>query len=105
MMRRILKWTLPIIGVAFIGLQFTNPARTNPPFDEWQTLESVMAAPAEVLAIFGHSCNDCQVTRLIGDGTHTLRPSHLLAVGHVNDGRKELNFSVCSSYRPDQLRA
>jgi hypothetical protein len=43
--RKILKWTLVVIGVIFVGLQFTGPARTNPPFDESATLEATTALP------------------------------------------------------------
>jgi len=99
MVRRISKWALAIIGLAFIGLQFSNPARTNPPFDEKQTLESVTAVPAEVLAIFAHSCNDCHSNKTNWRWYTYIAPVSWFTVGHVNDGRKELNFSVWGSYR------
>lgn len=98
MMRRILKWTLVIIGLAFIGLQFTNPARTNPPFDESQTLESVAAVPANVSAIFGHSCNDCHSNKTNWRWYTYMAPVSWFTVGHVNQGRSELNFSVWGGY-------
>ncbi len=98
MMRRILKWTLVIIGLAFIGLQFKNPARTNPPFDQSQTLESVTTVPAEVSAIFAHSCIDCHSNQTNWRWYTYVAPVSWLTVGHVNDGREELNFSVWGTY-------
>jgi hypothetical protein len=99
MIRRILKWASLIISLAFIGLQFTNPARTNPPFDESQTLESTTAVPAEVSAIFVHSCNDCHSNKTNWRWYTYVAPVSWFTVGHVHEGRSELNFSVWGSYR------
>jgi hypothetical protein len=38
LVRKQLKWAAVIIALIFIGLQFTTPSHTNPPFDEAQTL-------------------------------------------------------------------
>jgi hypothetical protein len=97
--RRVLKWALAIIGLAFIGLQFTNPARTNPPFDKTQTLEAVTGMPVQVSAIFAHSCNDCHSNKTNWRWYTYVAPVSWFTVGHVNDGRKELNFSIWGSYR------
>jgi hypothetical protein len=98
MTRRILKWTLVIIGLVFVGLQFTNPARTNPAFDQSHTLENTTAAPAEVSAIFAHSCNDCHSNKTNWRWYTYVAPVSWFTVGHVNEGREELNFSVWGSY-------
>ena len=97
-MRRILKWALAIIVLAFIGLQLTNPARTNPASDESQALESVAVVPADVSAIFAHSCNDCHSNKTNWRWYTYVAPVSWFTVGHVNDGRKELNFSTWGTY-------
>ena len=58
-MRRKSKWTGIMIGVIFIGLQFTTSQHANPTVDAAQTLEGTTAVPTEVSALFDRSCNDC----------------------------------------------
>ncbi len=48
-MRKKLKWIVMIIGLIFIGLQFTTPAHTNPPFNEAQSAINVNAATCHLL--------------------------------------------------------
>lgn len=99
MVRRIVKWVLAIIGAAFIALQFTSPARTNPSFDATQALENVTAVPADVAPIFQRSCNDCHSNQTNWRWYTYIAPISWFTVGHVDEGRKELNFSVWGSYR------
>ena len=98
MMRKILKWTVVVIGLSIIGLQFTGPARRNPPFDESKTLEATTAVPLEVAATFARSCNDCHSNKTNWRWYTYVAPVSWLTVGHVNEGRSELNFSVWGTY-------
>src|ERR1051326_6063031 len=97
-MRKILKWTLVVVGLTFIGLQFTNPARTNPPIDQSRTLEATTAVPPEVSASFARSCNDCHSNKTNWRWYTYVAPVSWYTVGHVNDGRTELNFSEWGTY-------
>ena len=98
-MRAQLKWTVIVVAAStFAGLQFTSPARTNPPFDETQTLEATTEVPAEVSAAFARSCNDCHSNRTDWRWYTHVAPASWFTVGHVNDGRAELNFSEWGSY-------
>ena len=98
-MRAKLKWTVIVVAaVTFAGLQFTSPARTNPSFDETQTLEATIEVPAEVSAVFARSCNDCHSNKTNWRWYTHVAPASWFTVGHVNDGRSELNFSVWGSY-------
>jgi heme-binding protein len=99
MPRKILKWTLVVAVLIFIGLQFTNPARTNPPIDHSKTLEATTTMPPEVSATFTRSCDDCHSNKTNWRWYTHIAPVSWFTVGHVNDGRKELNFSVWGNYR------
>jgi len=93
-----LKWTAVILTMFFAGLQFTSPARTNPPSDETQALEAKTDVPSEVSAVFARSCNDCHSNKTEWPWYTRVAPASWFTVGHVNDGRSELNFSEWGSY-------
>ena len=98
-MRTKLKWTVIVVAaLTFTGLQFTSPARTNPPFDETQTLEAMTEVPSEVSAVFARSCNDCHSNKTKWRWYTHVAPASWFTVGHVNDGRCELNFSEWGGY-------
>lgn len=58
-MRTKVKWAGVTIGLVIVGLQFTTPRHTNPPFDEAQTLPGMTAVPPDISALFTRSGNDC----------------------------------------------
>lgn len=87
-----------VVGLIFIGLQFTGPARTNPPFDQSKTLEATTAVPPEVSANFARSCNDCHSNNTNWRWYTYIAPVSWFTVGHVNKGRTELNFSTWGKY-------
>ena len=97
-MRKKLKWAAMIIALIFIGLQFTTPSHTNPPFDEAQTLQGVAVVPANISAVFTRSCNDCHSNKTSWRWYTYVAPVSWFTVGHVNDGRAELNFSEWGRY-------
>lgn len=99
-MRKKLKWVALIAALIFIGLQFKFPAHTNPPFDETQSLQAVTAVPADVAALFARSCSDCHSNNTYWRWYTYVAPVSWFTVGHVNEGRSELNFSEWGLYTP-----
>jgi len=97
-MRKILKWIAAIAALILIGLQFTSPARTNPPVDPAKTLEGTTVVPADVSALFSRSCNDCHSNNTNWRWYTYVAPVSWFTVGHVNEGRAELNFSEWGTY-------
>jgi hypothetical protein len=96
--RTTLKWVFVILGVVLIGLQFTSPAHTNPPVDEAKALENMTALPSEVSRTFANSCNDCHSNKTNWRWYTYVAPVSWFTVGHVNQGRSELNFSEWGTY-------
>ena len=97
-MRKKLKWAAIIISLIFIGLQFTTPAHTNPPFNEAQTLQGTTVVPSDVSALSTRSCNDCHSNKTNWRWYTYVAPVSWFTVGHVNNGRAELNFSEWGRY-------
>ena len=97
-LRAKLKWAAIVIGVFIIALQFTTPRHTNPTFDEGQTLQAMTAVPPDVSALFARSCADCHSNQTNWRWYTYVAPVSWFTVGHVNDGRAELNFSEWGHY-------
>ncbi|MFO1476257.1 MAG: heme-binding domain-containing protein [Verrucomicrobiota bacterium] len=84
-----------IIGAAvvFAALQLTNPARTNPPVREGADALATHSPPAEISALLRRACYDCHSCETTWPWYSRVAPMSWLIVGHVNDGRRRLNFS------------
>ncbi|MDQ3585255.1 MAG: heme-binding domain-containing protein [Pyrinomonadaceae bacterium] len=97
-MRKKLKWLVVVSALLFVALQFTSPARTNPPIEESQALEATTEVPPQLAEVLARSCNDCHSNRTNWRWYNHIAPASWFTVGHVNDGRAELNFSEWGSY-------
>ena len=95
-MRKLLKWTAIILVIIFVGLQFIRSAKTNPPVDQSQTIEAHTQMTPQVAAILDRSCNDCHSNKTRWPWYSNVAPASWLVIGHVNDARKDLNFSEWS---------
>jgi hypothetical protein len=104
-----LQWTALGLASLVILLQATSPAHTNPAFDERETLARTTAVPADVTRALARACNDCHSNQTNWRWYTYVAPISWLTVGHVNQGRAELNFSTWGTYgarmRETRLRA
>ena len=96
---KILKRILIVLAGLFILLQFyrspRNQSSTNPSND----ISASFNVPADVQGIFRTSCYDCH-----SDTTHypwyaKVQPVGWWLNGHIEQGKRQLNFSEYSSYR------
>ena len=90
---RVLKWLVVVIGVAFIGIQFMRPARTNPAVDPVQTMQTHLQVTPQVAAILDRSCQDCHSNSTRWPWYSNVAPASWFLVDHVNEGRQHLNLS------------
>jgi hypothetical protein len=98
--RRRAAWALAVLVAMFAGLQFTNPARTNPVTDDALAIERQETVPASVVRMFDAACRDCHSNRTNWRWYTAVAPVSWWTVGHVNEGRAELNFSEWGTYSP-----
>ena len=92
-MRNFLKWTVIILVVLFFAIQFSRPARTNPPVDESQTIFARTQMTPEVAAIFNRSCVDCHSNKTVWPWYSHVAPVSWLLAGDVSSGRRMMNLS------------
>ena len=85
------KWIPAVLLAVFGALQFTNPARTNPPVIH--DLAATQPPPAQVIALLRAACYDCHSHETQWPLYSRLAPSSWLVVSDVNEGREHLDFS------------
>lgn len=89
------KW-IKRIGVVLIGAlvlaQFVPVAQSNPPE------RGNPPAPAEVQAVLRRACYDCHSNETVWPWYAKVAPASLLIAHDVDEGRKELNFSLWDQY-------
>ena len=103
-MKKIIKWTVVILFVAFAGIQFIRPEYSNPPINEQDTLEATTPVPENVRQIFERSCNDCHTNKTAYPWYANVAPLSWQIVNHIKDGRRHLNMSVWNTYDADKKR-
>jgi len=87
------KWKVILLlaAVVFIALQFTNPARTNPPVIH--DLAATNPPPPEITALLRAACYDCHSHETKWPLYARIAPSSWLVAYDVNEGREHFNFS------------
>jgi len=95
-----LKWIFAVLVAGFALLQFTNPARTNPP-----VVSDMMASnppPPQIAAMLHASCYDCHSYETKWPWYSHIAPVSWLVASDVKDGRRDMNLSDWPS---DPMRA
>jgi cytochrome c551/c552 len=92
-LRKLLKWTVIVLAVLFLGIQLMRPVRSNPPVDESQTIEARTQMTPQVKAIFERSCNDCHSNKTVWPWYTNVAPISWWIVGHINQARQLMNLS------------
>jgi hypothetical protein len=103
-MKKALKIIAVVLFVVFVVIQFFRPDFTNPPVTQAETLEATTQVPENVQAILKRSCNDCHTNVTEFPWYSKIQPSASFLKGHIDDGRRHLNFSVWNTYEARKKR-
>jgi heme-binding protein len=95
---RSVRWLALILAGLFLIAQLIRPARTNPVIDQSMTLESQAQLDPKIGAMLQRSCYDCHSNQTRWPWYSNVAPVSWFVIGHVNDGRRELNFSEWGKY-------
>jgi hypothetical protein len=96
--RKLLRWIVLVLAGLFVVMQLIRPARTNPPVDESRTISAHTQLTPEAAAILNRSCNDCHSNQTRWPWYTNVAPVSWFVINHVNDGRRDLNFSDWAQY-------
>ena len=101
-MRKLLKFSVVLLALLFIGAQFARPERVNPSFAQERSIEAHVQVNREVAAILQRSCQDCHSNRTEWPWYSNVAPVSWSVADHVNHGRRHLNFSDWTRYDAEQ---
>ncbi len=93
-MRKVLKWIVIILVIGFVAAQFYRPARTNPAFAPAQTIETIINVPRDVHATLTRACAGCHSDQTEWPWYAYVAPTSWFVIGHVDNGRRHINFST-----------
>lgn len=103
-MKASLKLIAMVLFSLFAVLQFFRPDFTNPPIVESKILENQLNVSGQVVAILERSCRDCHTNKTIYPWYANIQPIGWYLADHVQEGRRELNFSEWGSFSNQKKR-
>jgi hypothetical protein len=102
--RKILKYGVIVLVLVFIGIQFIQPERTNPPVDPALTFEAVAKPGPEVASLVRRACYDCHSHETVWPWYAYVAPVSWLVADDVRVARRKLNFSQWNLLGPEMSR-
>ena len=86
------------ILILLVLIQFIPVDTTNPTVDTQKDFITVTKAPQEVAQILKTSCYDCHANETAYPWYFKIAPVSWWLKNHINEGRRELNFSTWGDY-------
>jgi hypothetical protein len=97
---KVLRWLVIVIVVCLVIAQFFGPKKTNPAVDPADAIEARLQVTPPVAAILDRSCNDCHSNKTRWPWYANVAPVSWFVIGHVNEGRENINLSEWGRYTP-----
>lgn len=97
-MRKVLKVSLVVLLVALIAIQFIKPPKNQSEEIAQNQIGARHNVPADVQQILKVSCYDCHSNNTIYPWYSKIQPSAWFLDKHIREGKRELNFSIFSTY-------
>jgi len=99
MFKKILKRTFQLLLVTLIVIQFIRPGKNNTPGISKNDISTVYPMPDSVHTILKTSCYDCHSNNTSYPWYSRIQPVTWWLNDHIQEGKKELNFSEFATYR------
>ena len=93
------KILLSLLALLVI-IQFIRPSRNISPAISANDISNHHPVPANVQDILSRACNDCHTNNTTYPWYTNIQPVGWWMQHHVNEGKRELNFSEFASYTP-----
>ncbi len=95
-----MKKLLIVLLVCFVIIQFFRIDQTNPPVNKGMDFLQIKDTPESTATIIRKSCYDCHSNETRYPWYTHIQPVAWFMQSHIEEGRKNLNFSLFSTYEP-----
>jgi hypothetical protein len=99
-MKKVLKALLLIVVVFLVVIQFFRPEKNQAAGVATNDITLHYGVAPEVQKVLTKSCYDCHSDRTAYPWYNNIQPFAWYLANHVKEGKRELNFSEFSSYKP-----
>jgi hypothetical protein len=89
--------------IVFIVIQFIRPVRNNGDVTGPHDITHYVQVPDSVMAVLKKSCYDCHSNHTDYPWYTNINPVGWWMRGHINDGKRALNFSDLSAFSQTKL--
>ena len=86
--------------MVFIIIQFFPIDKSNPITNEGMDFLKIKNTPEPIAKLIRNSCYDCHSNETKYPFYSNIQPVAWLLKNHIDEGRKELNFSTFATYEP-----
>jgi len=94
---RLSIWAVVVLVV--VGIQFIKKSPRNVQTEKLPTdITNLYTVPEDVESILQRSCYDCHSNHTEYPWYSNVQPAAMFLEGHINDGKRHLNFSDFGSY-------
>ncbi|MEO6964150.1 MAG: heme-binding domain-containing protein [Puia sp.] len=88
-----------VLLIAFIAIQFFRPERNNSTAMLSTDITRLYAVPQNIQQILQKACTDCHSNNTEYPWYNYIQPMAWFLQDHINEGKKELNYSEFGTYR------
>lgn len=96
------KYILPALGILLVLIQFIRIDKTNPPIEMDKDFLAMTNPPESVKVKIKQACYDCHSNATQYPWYANIAPVSWWIKGHIDNGRKHLNFSTWAEYDKDK---
>lgn len=95
-----MKKVLVVLVVAFVIMQFFRIDKTNPAPTPGMDFLNIKKTPESTAKLIRNGCYDCHSNESKYPWYSNIQPVAWFLKDHIDEGRKELNFSTFATYEP-----
>ena len=95
-----MKKVLVVLVVAFVIMQFFRIDKTNPAPTPGMDFLNIKKTPESTAKLIRNGCYDCHSNESKYPWYSNIQPVAWFLKDHIDEGRKELNFSNFATYEP-----
>ncbi len=99
MFKKIFKGLFYLLLLGFVIIQFFRPAKNKSEGTGKNDISTLYDIPRDVQNILKTSCNDCHSNNTVYPWYAQIQPVGWWLNSHIEDGKKDLNFSEFATYR------